>query len=90
MLEHPAHAAIVHSVVDLGHNLGLRVVAEGVETDEVLAHLLSRGCDLVQGFLLARPMPLEALVQWLAPEAPARAAVRTATASPALSAAVTA
>jgi diguanylate cyclase (GGDEF)-like protein len=90
MLEHPAHAAIVHSVVDLGHNLGLRVVAEGVETDEVLAHLLSRGCDLVQGFLLARPMPLEALVQWLAPEAPARAAVRTATASPALSATVTA
>jgi diguanylate cyclase len=90
MLEQPAHAAIVHSVVDLGHNLGLRVVAEGVETDEVLAHLLSRGCDVVQGFLLARPMPLEALVQWLAPEAPARAAVRTATASPALSAAVTA
>jgi diguanylate cyclase len=89
MLDHEAHAAIVHSVVDLGHNLGLRVVAEGVETDEVLADLSDRGCDLVQGYLLARPMPLEALVRWLAPEAPAPTAVRTPTAEPVLSDAVT-
>jgi diguanylate cyclase len=82
MLEHEAHAAIVHSVVDLGHNLGLRVVAEGVETDEVLAHLSDRGCDLVQGYLLARPMPLDALVRWLAPEPPAPPAAPTATAGP--------
>ena len=74
MLEQPAHAAIVHSVVDLGHNLGLRVVAEGVETDEVLAHLSDRGCDLVQGYLLAGRCPLQALLQWLAPEPPARPA----------------
>jgi diguanylate cyclase (GGDEF)-like protein len=83
MLEQPAHAAIVHSVVDLGHNLGLRVVAEGVETDEVLAHLSDRGCDLVQGYLLARPMPLDALVQWLAQETPARPTAPAVTASPA-------
>jgi sensor c-di-GMP phosphodiesterase-like protein len=56
----------VHSVVDLGHNLGLRVVGEGVETEEVLAHLSQRGCDLVQGYLLSRPMALDVLVQWLA------------------------
>ncbi len=90
MLEHPAHAAIVNSVIDLGHNLELRVVAEGVETDEVLAHLSNRGCDLVQGYLLARPMPLEALVRWLAPEPPTRAPARTVPASPALNGAVTA
>jgi EAL domain-containing protein (putative c-di-GMP-specific phosphodiesterase class I) len=68
MLEHPAHAAIVHSVIDLGHNLGLRVVAEGVETGAVLAHLSHRGCDLVQGYLLSRPVPLERLADWLATE----------------------
>jgi diguanylate cyclase (GGDEF)-like protein len=68
MLEHPAHAAIVHSVIDLGHNLGLRVVAEGVETGEVLAHLSNRGCDLVQGYLLSRPIPLGMLAEWLAAE----------------------
>jgi diguanylate cyclase (GGDEF)-like protein len=66
MLEHPAHAAIVHSVIDLGHNLGLRVVAEGVETGDVLAHLSDRGCDLVQGYLLSRPIPLGGLAEWLA------------------------
>lgn len=79
MLEHPAHAAIVDSVIDLGHNLGLRVVAEGVETGEVLAHLSHRGCDLVQGYLLSRPVPLGTLEEWLAaerrPGAHARSAV---------------
>jgi diguanylate cyclase len=75
MLEHPAHAAIVHSVIDLGHNLGLRVVAEGVETDEVLAHLADRGCDLVQGYVLSRPIPLDKLADWLVVE---RTAERTA------------
>jgi diguanylate cyclase (GGDEF)-like protein len=78
MLEHPAHAAIVHSVIDLGHNLGLRVVAEGVETGEVLAHLSNRGCDLVQGYLLSRPVPLDRLADWLAAERPGRAHAGTA------------
>ena len=68
MLKHRAHAAIVHSVIDLGHNLGLRVVAEGVETGEVLDHLSARRCDLVQGFLLSRPIPLDGLAKWLAAE----------------------
>jgi diguanylate cyclase (GGDEF)-like protein len=60
-----AHAAIVRSVVELGHNLGFEVVAEGVETPDVLAALERAGCDLVQGFLLARPMTIEQLVPWL-------------------------
>jgi diguanylate cyclase (GGDEF)-like protein len=77
MLEHPAHAAIVHSVIDLGHNLGLRVVAEGVETGEVLTHLSHRGCDLVQGYLLSRPVPLNRLADWLAAERTAERGART-------------
>ena len=59
-----AHLAIVRSIVDLGHNLGFRVVAEGVETYEVLRSLGQAHCDLAQGFLIARPMPLAQLVAW--------------------------
>ncbi len=66
MLTNAAHAAIVNSIVDLGHNLSLRVVAEGVETPEVLSALTASGCDLAQGFLLARPMPAAQLRDWLA------------------------
>jgi diguanylate cyclase (GGDEF)-like protein len=66
MLENPAHAAIVRSIVDLGHNLQLRVVAEGVETKEILNALRGTGCDIVQGFLLARPMTAQQSVQWFA------------------------
>ncbi len=65
MLESPAHKAIVRSIVDLGHNLSLRVVGEGVETSSVLSSLRSVGCDEAQGYLLARPMPLAKLVEWL-------------------------
>ena len=65
MMDNPAHAAIVRSVIDLGHNLGLKVVAEGVETDAVLASLKRIGCDVAQGYLLGRPMPVEALAAWL-------------------------
>jgi diguanylate cyclase (GGDEF)-like protein len=61
-----AHAAIVRSVVDLGHNLGLQVVAEGVETRETVAVLTATGCDVAQGYLLARPMPAGDLASWLA------------------------
>jgi diguanylate cyclase len=65
MLDNPGHAAIVRSIVDLGHNLSLRVVGEGVETSSVLDGLRSFGCDEAQGFLLARPMPADQLVNWL-------------------------
>ena len=65
MLENPAHRAIVRSIVDLGHNLALRVVAEGVETEEVRLALAAKGADIAQGYLLARPMPIEAMEAWL-------------------------
>ncbi len=66
-----AHAAIVRSVIDLGHNLGLQVVAEGVETTEVAALLKAAGCDIAQGYLLARPMPGDELPPWLTGRRPA-------------------
>ena len=60
-----AHAALVRSIVDLGHNLGLRVVGEGIEDDHTLMLLRECRCDIAQGFLLARPMPSPALAHWL-------------------------
>ncbi len=65
MLHDRSHAAIVRSVIDLAHNLGFEVVAEGVETEQTLAALTDLGCDIAQGFLLARPMPAAALPAWL-------------------------
>jgi diguanylate cyclase (GGDEF)-like protein len=58
-------AAIAQSLVDLGRRLGLRVVAEGVETREAWELLVRWGCDEAQGHLLARPMPAGELVDWL-------------------------
>jgi diguanylate cyclase len=66
MRENPAHAAIVRSMIELGHNLQMRVVAEGIETVEVLAELGDYGCDMAQGYLLARPMVVAQLTDWLA------------------------
>jgi diguanylate cyclase (GGDEF)-like protein len=67
MSSNEAHSAVVRSIVDLGHNLALRVVGEGVETEDALARLRECDCDIAQGFLLARPMPSDALARWLAP-----------------------
>jgi len=48
---------IVRSIIDLAHNLGLTVVAEGVETTEILERLNALGCDIAQGYLISRPIP---------------------------------
>ena len=60
-----ADLAIVRAVISLGHDLGLRVVAEGVEDQGAWSVLEELRCDLVQGYLLARPMPAEDLTHWL-------------------------
>ncbi len=58
--------AIVRSMIDLGRNLGMTVVVEGVETVEVRRRLDELGADRIQGYLLSRPIPAEAFEQWIA------------------------
>jgi diguanylate cyclase (GGDEF)-like protein len=58
-------AMIVHSTIELAHSLNFKVVAEGVETEAVSDRLRELGCDLGQGYLYAKPLPREALYQWL-------------------------
>jgi len=61
----PDDATIVRSTVDLAHNLGLAVVAEGVETEEILAAIRDSGCDLAQGHLISRPLPPDSFIEFL-------------------------
>ena len=65
MLKQADDEVLVRSLVDLGHNLGLTVVAEGVEDQATLDALASVGCDVVQGFHLGRPMAPAAFEEWL-------------------------
>ena len=60
-------AVIVRSTIDLAHNLGLRVVAEGVETQEVMDLLAILDCDVIQGYHLSKPLPAAEVTQWLPP-----------------------
>lgn len=65
MLADKSNAMIVRSVIELGHNLGLRVVAEGVETKEAFEALAAFGCDEAQGYYINRPLACERLKDWL-------------------------
>jgi len=75
MRSNDSDATIVHSIIELGHNLGLTIVAEGVEDEDTLRQLVQFGCDRAQGFHLARPMPPHELLRalheqtaWLEPK----------------------
>jgi EAL domain-containing protein (putative c-di-GMP-specific phosphodiesterase class I) len=56
---------IVKSIVDLGHNLGLRVIAEGVETQKHVDVLKSMGCERLQGYYFSKPKPAKEMDLWL-------------------------
>lgn len=56
---------ILKSTVDLAHGLGMSVVAEGVETEELTSCLTLLGCDVIQGYWVSRPLPLPALENFL-------------------------
>ncbi len=63
---------IVKSIAHLAQDLGLKTVAEGVEAPDIVDQLLEFGVDSIQGYHVSRPMPPEALAQWLARQSSAR------------------
>jgi len=65
MLKNENDAVIVKSIIDLGHNLGLKVVAEGVEDMKTAIQLKSLGCDLLQGFYFSKPLSSDNFLNWL-------------------------
>jgi EAL domain-containing protein (putative c-di-GMP-specific phosphodiesterase class I) len=56
---------MVQKSIEIGHALGMEVIAEGVETEEQLQLLREAGCDSAQGYLFTRPLPPDKLVGWL-------------------------
>lgn len=66
MLREGNDVLIVRSTIDLAHNLGLRVVAEGAETEAMLNALRAMGCDTAQGFHIGHPVPIAEIEQWMA------------------------
>jgi EAL domain-containing protein (putative c-di-GMP-specific phosphodiesterase class I) len=65
----PDGAVIVDAIINLAHRLGLRVIAEGVETEAQRDSLRARGCDEMQGYLFSRPLDADGLCAWLAERA---------------------
>ncbi len=65
MVKNDNDAVIVKSIIDLGHNLSLNVVAEGVEDQETVARLKSLGCDVLQGYYFSRPLSNKDFLNWL-------------------------
>jgi len=65
MLANKDSALIVRSTIDLAHDLGLKVVAEGVESQEIWDRLRALRCDVAQGYLMGRPMPAAEFRTWV-------------------------
>ena len=64
MVENKNDAVIVHAIIELGHNLGLKVAGEGVENQEAWTLLEKQGCDLLQGYYLSQPINSLQFIQW--------------------------
>ncbi len=64
-------AAMVRAAIELGHHLGLTIVAEGVEDPDMLACVMGAGCTLAQGYYFAKPMPADQVLGWIQPRYPA-------------------
>ncbi|OZA49291.1 MAG: hypothetical protein B7X81_02850 [Hydrogenophilales bacterium 17-61-76] len=65
MMNDPNDVIIVRSTIDLAHNLGLRVVAEGVENEAILNQLCKLGCDQAQGFLFSKAVSADDFTAWI-------------------------
>jgi EAL domain-containing protein (putative c-di-GMP-specific phosphodiesterase class I) len=59
-------AVIVKSTIELAHNMGLKVIAEGIENARSLSWLKERHCDVAQGYFISRPLPAADLERWMA------------------------
>jgi predicted signal transduction protein with EAL and GGDEF domain len=70
MMHNESDLIIVRSTINLGHDLGLNVIAEGVEDNPTLQELAVLGCDLAQGYHVSKPMPADAFNDWLAETTP--------------------
>ncbi len=65
MPDDKADEAIVEAVITLAHRLGIRVVAEGIETERTFERLGEMGCDIGQGYWISRPIPADDVVTWV-------------------------
>jgi EAL domain-containing protein (putative c-di-GMP-specific phosphodiesterase class I) len=65
MMKNKDCGIIVNTVIDLAHNLGLKVIAEGVEDSQAWNILLQKHCDFAQGFFMGKPMPIKDFDEWL-------------------------
>ncbi len=64
MMEHERHRAVVIAAISLAHSLGMRVIAEGVETADQANAVIELGCDEIQGFFFSRPVPADVFLHW--------------------------
>jgi EAL domain-containing protein (putative c-di-GMP-specific phosphodiesterase class I) len=74
MLSDMSDLIIVRSTINLAHDLGLTIIAEGVEDEPTLERLSELGCDRAQGYHLSRPMPADLFAEWLLPKRSVRPA----------------
>ena len=65
MTENESDHKIVRSIIDLAHTFDMTVVAEGIENQKTMELLTTMGCDIGQGYYIARPMPLEQIREWM-------------------------
>ena len=72
MARDASDAVIVRSTIELAHNMGLDVVAEGVEDEATLERLRALGCDIVQGYFLSRPLAADLVQPWMDGPVPKR------------------
>jgi EAL domain-containing protein (putative c-di-GMP-specific phosphodiesterase class I) len=64
MTTSPQDAVIVRAAIELGHNLGMDVVAEGIEDADTLAEIVASGCSLAQGYYFSQALPADELIRW--------------------------
>ena len=65
VIEDEGDASLVKAIIQMGHSFGIEVVAEGVETSEQLSFLQSYGCDMMQGYLLSKPLPMDEALEFV-------------------------